>query len=340
MRLLFVGFGTVAQGLAELLLEKREILKTRYGFSPTVVGIADTLKGNVYHDEGLDLAKALSMVKKGESLDHYPDGEKGMDAVTLIRHAKADCLVEATYTDLKTGEPATTHIKEAFYQGMDVVTTNKGPVALHYKALKALAAKEGCKFYFEGTVMSGTPLINLLRETLKGNRIFKIKGILNGTTNYILTRMEEGLAYEEALKEAQEKGYAEAVPDADVKGWDALAKATILANVVFEKEVKPEDIPCQGIEAITLKDVQEAKKEGSCYKLIVALEEGKEGFQAEVSPKKLPFTHPLAGIKGATNGVTITTDCLGDVTILGPGAGRRETGYSILIDLLHIGGGK
>src|SRR5512136_2539420 len=190
MRLLFLGFGTVGQGLAELLLAKRDELKTRYGFDWKVTGIADTLKGNAYDPKGIDLAKALELAAGGESL-------------------------------------------AALERGVHVVTTNKGPLALHYRELAGLAARRKIEFLFEGTVMSGTPVLNLVRETLAGAEILEMQGILNGTTNYILTRMEEGLSYEAALTKAQELGYAEAVPDADVLGWDALAKVTILANVVF-----------------------------------------------------------------------------------------------------------
>src|SRR5512136_1644834 len=233
MRLLFLGFGTVGQGLAELLLARRDELKRRHGFDWKVTGIADTLKGNAYDPKGIDLAKALELAARGESLGALDRGGKGWDALAMAEKAEADVLLEATYTDIKTGEPATSHIRAALERGVHVVTTNKGPLALHYRELAGLAAKRKIEFLFEGTVMSGTPVLNLVRETLSGAEILEMQGILNGTTNYILTRMEEGLSYEAALTKAQELGYAEAVPDADVLGWDALAKVTILANVVF-----------------------------------------------------------------------------------------------------------
>jgi homoserine dehydrogenase len=336
MRMLFLGFGTVGQGLAELLLAKRDELKERNGFDWTVTGIADTLKGNAYDPKGIDLAKALELVAKGESLAARDRGGQGWGARAKAQKAEADVLLEATYTDIKTGEPATSHIKAALERGVHVVTTNKGPLALRYRELADLAAKRKVEFLFEGTVMSGTPVLNLVREALAGAEILEMQGILNGTTNYILTRMEEGLSYEDALGKAQELGYAEAVPDADVLGWDALAKVTILANVVFRASLKPTDSACEGITKITAADIAKAKSNGKRYKLIgrVWLEGG--AVKAAVAPRLVDLSQPLAGVMGATNAVAIKTDALGEVTIVGPGAGKAQTGFSMLTDLLHI----
>jgi homoserine dehydrogenase len=338
MRLVFLGFGTVGQGLAELLIEKKAELARKYGFKPTVVGIADMLKGNVYNPNGINLQIALAYAKAGKSLNKLTGKSIDGDALAFIKQAKADVLLEATYTDIKTGEPATKHCRAALNAGMHVVTTNKGPVALNYPALQRLAGRKKKKFLFEGTVVSGTPMINLIRTTLAGSAITEIKGILNGTTNYILTKMEEGMTYDAALTKAQKLGYAEAVPDADVLGWDALAKVTILAGVFFGAKAKPFDYSCKGITKITPQMITKAKKAGKRFKLIgrVWLKDGK--VKASVGPQQVPMTHPLAGVSGATNAVTVTTDTLGDVTVVGPGAGRVETGYSMLIDLLHIGG--
>ncbi len=336
MRLLFLGFGTVGAGLAELLLAKRDDLKRRYGLEWTVTGIADTLKGNAYDPRGLDLARVLDMTKRGESLAALDRAGKGWDGVALARQADADVLLEATYTDIKTAEPATSHIRAGLGRGLHVVTTNKGPLALHYRELADLAAARGVEFLFEGTVMSGTPLLNLLRETLAGTEVEEVQGILNGTTNYILTRMEEGLSYEAALAKAQELGYAEAVPDADVLGWDALATVTILANVAFGAKLKPTDSPCDGITKITSGDIEKARSEGKRYKLIGRVWRDAGTVRAAVAPRLVEVSHPLAGVSGATNAATIRTDALGEVTIIGPGAGRTQTGYAMLSDLLRI----
>jgi homoserine dehydrogenase len=217
-----------------------------------------------------------------------------------------------------------------------VTTSNKGPLALFSNELLDLADANDVEFLYEGTVMAGTPLLNLLRETLAGSEISEMKGILNGTTNYILTQMEAGMDYAAALKQAQELGYAEAVPDADVLGWDALAKVTILANTVFGAALSPDDTPCTGITEITSEQIAAAAVDGKRYKLIGRVWRDGDAVRASVAPQQLDLSHPLAGVGGATNAMTITTDTLGDVTIVGPGAGRRETGFALLIDLIAI----
>jgi homoserine dehydrogenase len=217
-----------------------------------------------------------------------------------------------------------------------VVTSNKGPVALNYRELAELARKNSVEYMIEGTVMSGTPVINLVRNTLAGNDISSIRGILNGTTNFILTHMEAGRSYEEVLAEAQKLGYAEADPTADVEGFDALAKATILANVVMGENLRPDEIPCKGITAITRDDIEKAKAQGKRWKLIGEIKRNRGKVAASVTPMMVDFEDPLAGVMGAVNAVTFATDLVGDVTITGAGAGRTETGFSILIDILEI----
>lgn len=337
MRIIFIGFGTVGQGLAELLIDKETALEKSRGLKITTVGISDKDKGGVFSQEGIDLKTVLDHLKTRGTLEGVKNYNKE-DALSLIRHAEADVLIEATPTDIKTAEPATSFVRAAMEKGMHVVTSNKGPVALYYGELSRLAREKKVRFLFEGTVMSGTPLINLIRDTLEGSVIYEIKGILNGTTNYILTRMEEGLSYDEALKKAQELGYAETVPDADVEGWDALAKVTILSKVVFNAKGKPTDFPCRGITGISVKDIAEARKQGKRFKLIGRVWREKEKIRASVEPEKLDMSHPLASVSGASNAATISTRALGDVTIIGPGAGRKETGYSLFIDLIKIGG--
>ncbi|RKX24532.1 MAG: homoserine dehydrogenase [Candidatus Zixiibacteriota bacterium] len=337
MQLLLIGFGTVGQGLAELLIEKEGTLRDEHGLEVQVVGIADMLKGSIYDAGGIDLKAALKAAKADKKLTELKGGFDG-DALAMIKQANADMMVEATYTDIKTGEPATSHIKAAFEKGMHVTTTNKGPLALFYPELAKLAEEKGVKFYFEGTVMSGTPVLNLIRETLAGCHISEVKGILNGTTNYMLSQMEEGAAYDDVLKTAQELGYAEAVPDADVLGWDALAKVTILANTVFGVNAKPDDFPCKGITEITPDAIADAKSRGKRFKLIGKVWRDGDSVKGSVGTEEVDLTHPLAGVMGATNAMTISTDILGDVTIVGAGAGRAETGYSALIDIIRAGG--
>lgn len=336
-KIAFIGFGTVGQGLTEILLEKKDMLGEKYDFHFKIVAISDIMKGAVYDEDGLDMEKILELVKKGKKLDEYPTGVKGMDSMATIQETNADTVIEVTYTDVKTGEPALTHIKAALNAGKNVISTNKGPVVKQVMELLDLAASNNVHYGFEGVVLAGTPVLNLAKFTLAGNKITGFKGILNGTTNYILTRMEEGMLYDDALKKAQELGYAEADPTGDVEGLDALGKVVILSNVVLGKNLSVNDVQRKGITGITGEDVKKAKAEGKRWKLIGSAEIQSDGsVKAKVSPEKLPLSDPLAGVCEAINALTYYTDELGPVTIVGPGAGRRETGFSLLIDLLEI----
>ena len=336
-KIAFIGFGTVGQGLTEIFLEKKDMLGEKYDFHFKIVAISDIMKGAVYDEGGLDIEKILELVKEGKKLDEYLTGVKGMDSMATIQETNADTIIEVTYTDVKTGEPALTHIKAALNAGKNVISTNKGPVVKQVMELLDLAASNNVHYGFEGVVLAGTPVLNLAKFTLAGNKITGFKGILNGTTNYILTRMEEGMSYDDALKKAQELGYAEADPTGDVEGLDALGKVVILSNVVLGKNLSVNDVQRKGITGITGEDVKKAKAEGKRWKLIGSAEIQSDGsVKAKVSPEKLLLSDPLAGVCEAINALTYYTDELGPVTIVGPGAGRRETGFSLLIDLLEI----
>jgi homoserine dehydrogenase len=336
-KLALIGFGTVGQGLCEILLSKNDALKKKFNFEWEVVAISDLLKGSLYNPFGLDIKKCLELVHNEKSLDEYDTAaEKGLNAIDTIKKCNADIVCELSYTDIKTGQPATDFCREALKSGKHVVTSNKGPAALFYRELSDLARQNNMQFLIEGTVMSGTPVLNVARNDLAGNEITAIKGILNGTTNYILSQMETGRSYEDVLKEAQELGYAEADPTADVEGFDALAKVTILANVVMNENLTPDQIECKGISNITLEDIKKAKSQNKRWKLIGEIKKDNNGVSASVAPVMIDLSHPLAGVNGATNAITFTTDLMGDVTIVGAGAGRIETGYSILTDILEI----
>lgn len=332
-RIAMIGFGTVGQGLAEILIEKRPELQDKYGYEFDIVGISDIAYGTVYNPGGLDIA---AMLESARGKKKFSTDVKDWDSLTLIKESNATVVCEMAFTDLQTGEPAISHCKAAFETGKHIVTSNKGPAALAYGELLEIADRNGVQFLIEGTVMSGTPVINLMDGPLAGCTISAARGILNGTTNYILTQMEEGMSYEEALKKAQELGYAEADPTGDVEGYDARGKVTILANVVMDADLKIGDVSCKGITKITLDDIAKAKAENSRWKLIGSVKKDGSKIIASVAPEKLPLSHPLAGVMGATNAMTFTTDLLGDVSIVGPGAGRKETGFSILTDLLKI----
>lgn len=334
-----IGFGTVGQGFAEILRDKGETLRQTLNVEARVVAVSDLLKGAVYHPDGLNPAALLDVVKQTGRLDGYPDGPglvRGWDSFKTIRESNADTIVEVSYTDIKTGQPAIDHCRAAFESGKNVVMSNKGPVALAYKELAGLAKANNVRWGFEGTVMSGTPALRMPLAALAGNDIREVRGIFNGTTNYILTKMEEGLDYDAALKQAQELGYAEADPTADVEGYDALGKVVILANVVMNVPLAKEEVACRGISHLSLADINQARAAGKRWKLIGRVRQEAGRAVASVGPEMIPLTDPLAGVMGATNAITYECDLAGPVTLVGAGAGRVETGFAILIDLINI----
>lgn len=362
-RLALIGFGTVGQGVAEILAERRERYRKDFGADFQIVAVSDIKRGSVYEPAGLDPETLLS---NADDLERTDAPHKGWDAIRTIMESDADAVLEMAYTNLETGEPGYTHARGALASGKHVVMSNKGPVALRFPELLELARDKGRTIGVEATVMSGTPTLALGTEMLKGAGVSKIEGILNGTTNYILTRMGEGLDYAAALGEAQEKGYAEADPTGDVEGIDAAGKVAILANLVMGLPIGIGDVERRGISELTAEDLAEAEAAGEVWKLIGTVEtlgsntrssdtggsqrgssehgssehgsgaQAVASFVAKVAPQRVAKDHPLAGIGGATNAITFTTDYLGDVTLVGPGAGRLETGYAMIADLLKI----
>lgn len=338
-KLALLGFGTVGQGLAEILVEKEKTLKEETGWEGKVVAISDKMKGSIYHPEGVNLKIALEVVAATGTLNNYPDIPglvRGLDSFETIEKTNADTIVEATFTDVLTGKPAIDHCRTAFQAKKNVVMSNKGPVAIAFQELSQLAKRYNVRWGFEGTVMSGTPALRMPLTSLAGNEIKEIKGILNGTTNYMLLRMEEGLTYNEALQEAQQKGYAEADPTSDVGGFDARYKLAILANTVMKVPLKIEDVSCSGIVDLTREDVEAALKEGKRWKLVGRIKQEHATIYATVKAEKVELTDPLASIQGALNAITYHCDLAGPITLIGPGAGKKETGYSLLIDLINI----
>lgn len=335
-RLALIGLGTVNQGLVEILRDHGIFLRDTFNVQFIVVGISDILKGNIYSPDGLDLNEILTEINRDGKLDCVKAAEYGWDALTLIAKSNADIVVEASYSNFEIAEPANSYVRSAFENGKHVVTSNKGPIALYYHELSKLAAQKNLQLGVEGTVMSGTPAIYLGREILKAAKIKKIEGILNGTTNFILTKMEEGMSYQNALEEAQSLGYAEADPTGDVEGFDAAGKVVILSQLLFNQPIGVKDVERIGISRLTLDDIQAAKQAGERWKLIGSLDNKEGKLNARVSPQRLSLTHPLANVNGATNAIAYDTEMLGKVTLIGLGAGRLQTGFALLSDLLAI----
>lgn len=339
LKLALLGFGVVGQGLVDHLIHNSEKAKEEVGFDPIVVAISDFKKGSIYDPNGLDLALVLETLEETGSLDTYPGSNelvRGLDAIETIIESNADVVVEATYTNVKTGEPAITHCKTAFEHKKSVVMTNKGPIALALKELEQLAKENSVFLGYEGTVMSGTPALRLPKATLIGNEITKISGILNGTTNYMITQMEAGKSYEAALAEAQEKGYAEADPTSDVEGYDAMYKVVILANAIMDKSITVDQVEREGLNTLSREAIVAAKANQRCWKMLGTVEELPNGdVRASVKPVEVAMDHPLASIGGATNAVTYTCNMSGEITLTGAGAGKSETGFALMIDLIY-----
>ncbi|MDO5562024.1 MAG: homoserine dehydrogenase [Synergistaceae bacterium] len=333
-KIALAGCGNVGTAFLELLHKKRALLDEKYGFKFEVTMVTDLMKGTVVDPNGIDLAAALDMLHKKNSFKGFPQFDGSF--VETLEKSEATILAEVTPTDLKTGEPGLSHIKAALSRGINVTMTNKGPVAVAADELQKLAEECGAKLRYEGVVMSGTPLIDMLRHGMAGCAIQKIEGILNGTTNYILSQMTNGMTYAEALEKATELGYAEADPSGDVEGWDAAGKVAILAKIAFDKIIHVGDVKRTGITDVTPEKIKESLAAGYRVKLIAGLEVTPLGLYAYVQPKEIHISHPLASVEGATNAVTITTDNLGDVTLIGPGAGRTETAQALLTDVIAM----
>jgi len=335
-KLALIGFGNVGQGLAEILSQKAALLLEKFDVDIRIVAICDLYKGSIANPDGFDPQALLNHVSEMGDLTEFPAPNEGWDARETIEKSGANVLVELSFTDLKTGEPALSHIIQALESGMNVATTNKGPAALHFPKLLELCKEQGGEIGVEGTVMSGTPTLALGMNMLAAAGVTRIQGILNGTSNYILDEMESGADYADALKDAQAKGYAEADPTGDVDGHDAAAKVVILANLVMGQSMTMKDVDCTGISGVTSSQIQSAQAENQRWKLIGTLESVDGQVKGSVKPAKLDASHPLYGIGGATNAITYSTDLLGDITLIGPGAGRVETGYAIIGDILSF----
>jgi homoserine dehydrogenase len=325
VKVLIVGFGFIGRDLLKAFLEKSEVIR-RIDEDFKVVGVSDS-KGYIYNEEGLDLEKLLRTKKLSEYSGGY---HSGGSSVELIEKSASDLMVEATPTCIEDGEPGLTFIRHALSKGIHVVTPNKGPLVAAFKELTALAEKNGCEFLYEGTVAGAVPIFSLVRECLQGDRVLKISGILNGTTNYILSKMYfEETSFELALKEAQERGITERNPSYDIDGVDAACKVLILANAVMKRDAKFEDVEIVGIRGVTQEAVSLAKKSNFAIKLVGTIDK-----HLEVAPKLVPVNHPLC-VHGTLNAVHLETDLAKEVTLVGYGAGK-ETVSAVLNDILTV----
>jgi homoserine dehydrogenase len=325
--LLLVGYGNVARRFTQLLDERRQTLADDYGISARVVGIATRRGGPRYVARGFGKTRArtaASFIREACTRDRAAAREGRL------------VMIETTTLDIARGEPAVTHVRAALAGGAHVVTANKGPAAFAYAALARSAARAHRRFLFEGAVMDGVPIFNLVRETLPAIEIAGFRGVVNSTTNYILTAMEEGRAFGDALAEMQARGIAEADASLDVDGWDAAAKAAALANVFLGADLTPHEVDRAGISASTAPLALEARAAGRRLKLVARGWRKGRRAAARVAPESLPGDDLLARLEGQQNALVLQTDLLEEIAIVQRGGGLAQTAYALLSDLITI----
>lgn len=311
--------------MARIIHQKWELIK-QFDRDFRIVGVSDS-QGYLLSEKGLDLER-LSRIK-GTS-DYHECFLTGGSSLELIERSGADIMVEATPTNIRDGEPGLTHIKTALTLGTHVVTSNKGPLVVASTDLKSLAKAKSCELRYESTVAGAMPVFSLVNECLQGDEIVKMSGILNGTTNFILSKMYfEGTSFEIALKEAQERGITEKDPAYDVDGIDAACKVIILANAIMNREARLGDVEMVGIRGITSEAVSLAKRSNYAIKLVGTIDK-----DLEVAPKLVPINHPLC-VHGTLNALFFETDLARELTLVGHGAGK-ETVSAVLNDVISI----
>lgn len=331
MRIIIIGFGNLGKGICRAFVEKVDFLRRVHGLVPKIVAVVDEF-GAAVDEMGLDLPQLLKVTESCKTVAKYPGSKRGKLALDVIDEVDADVVFELTPTNIKDGEPGLTHIKRAMQVGKHVVTSNKGPLVVAFKELDSLARKQGVEFRYSASVGGAVPVIGLAKKLLSGNEISEIRGVLNGTTNYILTRMSaEGVPQEIIIREAQELGLAEKDPTLDIDGIDTACKITILANAVLGLNAKLSDVKVVGIRRITPDATRLAQEAGQMIKLVGTARRD----LLEVAPKLVPVGHPLA-VGGTLNAVTFKLDLAGEISITGFGAGPKETSSSLLGDLIDI----
>jgi homoserine dehydrogenase len=340
--LVLVGFGNVGRRFVRLLDESRAQLARDHGIETRVVAIATRTRGHVFDPRGLNAAARADEVEAGGRV-----GRLAGPALTFVKNTLARCrtaardgrlvVVETTTLAIGDGQPAIDHVKAALAAGAHVVTANKGPAAFAFGALTAAADRARRRFLFESAVMDGVPIFNLRRATLPGLSVKGFDGVVNSTTNHILTAMEKGQSFDDALAAMQRDGIAEADASLDVDGWDAAAKAAALANVLLGAKMTPHAVEREGIGGVSAARLQAARTAGRRIKLVASGSGTGNGARASVKLVELPASDLLAGLEGGENAIVLHTDHLGDVAIVQRGSGLTMTAYGLLADLVTIG---
>jgi homoserine dehydrogenase len=337
--LALVGFGNVGRRFVRLIEERRDWLSLDYELECRVVGIATRHHGAVYRQGGVDAVAIAVRLEAGHPMVE-PEIEAVDSADVIRRLAQSDAplkvLIENTPLDIDAGQPAIYHVRTALQAGCHVVTANKGPAAFAYEELIALADDREVAFLFEGAVMDGIPIFNLVRETLPAVEIVGFRGVVNSTTNYILSALEDGKSFDTALEQMQSEGIAEADASLDVDGWDAAAKAAALANVFMRGRLTPQGVEREGIGPGTARLAMAAKSRGMRVRLVATARTTATGVVVSVRPLELPETDLLAGLRGMANALVLQTDLLGEIAICQMGGNLTQTAYALLSDLVTI----
>ena len=344
--LLLVGFGHVGRRFVTLLNEIGARLEADEGLTWRVVGIVTRTHGAALDPAGMDVGRALAVAERAGSVDLLHDSRQGappQNGVAAIRRAAAArdparhfVVVETTVLDITSGQPAIDHVRAAIGCGAHVITANKGPAAFAYRELTSLAASAGVAFRFEGAVMDGIPIFNLVRELLPAVQVVGFRGIVNSTTNWILTAMEDGTDAEAALREMEAAGVAEADTSLDLDGWDAAAKTAALANVLLGADITPHAVARRGIRGLSRDAVRQALSRRSCIRLIASGRRTDGTLQTSVEPRELPADDLLGRLRGMANALILETDLLGDVMIAELSGGLTQTAYALVTDLVGV----
>lgn len=334
-KLCFLGFGNVGRAFAQLLLRKRTELLREYDITFSVVGIATARHDAAIDPIGIDLPAALAVVAKGGNLDVLSASPAPGDPQAFLQACAADVLFETTPVNYQSGQPALDILRAALEQGMHAITANKGPVVHGYRQLTELAARKGCKFFFESAVMDGAPIFSLFRAALPVARLRSFRGILNSTTNLILTRMENGESFEQAVAYAQSIGIAEADPSRDIDGWDAAVKVAALVTVLMDIPLKPDQVQRQGIRGLSAQDIARAKAQGKRWKLVCAARRSADKVVTRVAPQRVGIDSPLYGVEGTSSIVQFETDVLSQLSIVEGNPGPEATAYGLLADFIN-----
>ena len=335
INLALLGFGHVGRAFARLLLNRRSWLLKEFGLDWKITGIATRNHGMAMDSAGLPLQRILRARRHSFSLETLHNGPSCSSTTDFIRLCGADVLFETTLLDLS-GEPAATYIREALGAGIHVVTTNKGPVATHFRALTRLARLRGVRFLYEGTVMDGAPLFNLVRQSLPGTRILSLRGILNSTTNYILTQVEQGASFEAALKYTRDQGIAEADPALDLKGWDTAVKLSILIQALMGGTTPPEEIRREGISEETGKLVRGAVRRDRRLRLVARAYRQGGRIIGKVEAEELEIFDPLAAVRGLGNILVLNTDTMRELALVENNPGVDQTAFALFSDLVTL----